>query len=229
MFDIKNTFTHIAICASYKNTLPVYLYNQWFVYTGHNRQNQKKLLIQYGKQVLSLCKVHYIFIKAFEIWRTTIRINQDYVREIWKHVHEQICQRGDHKWAQIKSECWIDISMHWQLVPKVEHDTLHGPLTRYVKLWVAHAPGMPRTFSPLRVSDTDMHHGTWVTHVPWFMPGSLASSFLWSRWRGKRSGIPGACTGRNFTYLVTVPWPNTTNSFCSYSTHWGLNKMVNIL
>ena len=26
--------------------------------------------------------------------------------------------------------------------------TRHGPLTRYVKLWVVHAPGMPGTFSP---------------------------------------------------------------------------------
>ena len=32
-----------------------------------------------------------------------------------------------------------------------------------------------------------MHHGTCVTHVPWCMLGSLTSSFLWSRWRGKRS------------------------------------------
>ena len=38
-----------------------------------------------------------------------------------------------------------------------------------------------------RVSDTDMHHGTCVTHVPWCIPGSLTSGFLWSRWRGKRS------------------------------------------
>ena len=47
---------------------------------------------------------------------------------------------------------------------------------------------MPGTFlaSP-RVSDTDMHHGTCMTHVPWCMPGSLTSGFLWSRWRGKHS------------------------------------------
>ena len=32
-----------------------------------------------------------------------------------------------------------------------------------------------------------MHHGTCVTHVPWCIPGSLTSNFLWSRWRGKRS------------------------------------------
>ena len=65
---------------------------------------------------------------------------------------------------------------------------IHGPLTRYVKLRIAHAPGMPGTFSsPPRVSDPDMHHGTCVTHVPWCLPGSLTSSLLWIRWRGKRS------------------------------------------
>ena len=43
----------------------------------------------------------------------------------------------------------------------------YGPLARYVKLRVAHAPGMLGTFSPPPwVSDPDMHHGTCVTHVP---------------------------------------------------------------
>ena len=64
----------------------------------------------------------------------------------------------------------------------------HGPLARYVKLWVAHAPGMSGTFSPpSRVSDPDMHHGTCVTHVPCCMPRSLTGGFLWRRWQGKRS------------------------------------------
>ena len=37
----------------------------------------------------------------------------------------------------------------------------HGSLARYVKIRVAHAPGMPETFSPpTRVRDPDMHHGT---------------------------------------------------------------------
>ena len=64
----------------------------------------------------------------------------------------------------------------------------HGPLARYVKLRVAHAPGMPGTFSPPPgVSDPDMHRGTCVTHVPWCMTGSLTSGFPLSRWRGKRS------------------------------------------
>ena len=47
---------------------------------------------------------------------------------------------------------------------------------------------MPGTFSPPpQVSDPDMHQDTCVMHVPWCMPGSLTSGFLYSRWRGKRS------------------------------------------
>ena len=44
------------------------------------------------------------------------------------------------------------------------------------------------TFSPPpRVSNSNVHHGTCVTHVPWCMPGSLTSGFFWSWWRGKHS------------------------------------------
>ena len=32
-----------------------------------------------------------------------------------------------------------------------------------------------------RVSDPDMRHGTCVTNVPWYMPGSLTCGFIWSR------------------------------------------------
>ena len=43
----------------------------------------------------------------------------------------------------------------------------HGPITRYVKLNVAHELGMQGTFCPPPlVSDPDMHHGTCVMHVP---------------------------------------------------------------
>ena len=102
-------------------------------------------------------------------------------------------------------ECFFKVRDSWILLPTsiaiVNHDTfdephpvnlyaflLNGPLTRYVKFRVPHAPGMPGTFSPTpRFRDPDMHHGTCVTHVPWCMPGSLTSDFLWSRWRGKRS------------------------------------------
>ena len=78
---------------------------------------------------------------------------------------------------------------------------------RYVKLRVAHAPGMPGMFfPPPRVSNLDMHHGTCVTHVPWGMPRSLNSGFLWSRWGENVPGIPSACTTCNFTHLARGPY-----------------------
>ena len=89
------------------------------------------------------------------------------------------------------------------------------PLARYVILRVARAPGMPGTFSPPPlVSDPDMHHGTCVTHVPWCMPGSVTSGFLWSRWLGNVPGIPGACATRNFTHLVRGPWLTNVLQIC---------------
>ena len=80
----------------------------------------------------------------------------------------------------------------------------HGPLARYVKLRVVHAPGMLGTLSPpTRVSDPDMHHGTCVTHLSWCMPGSPTSDFLWSRWRGK----PSRCVHNPlFAYPIRGPW-----------------------
>ena len=83
------------------------------------------------------------------------------------------------------------------------HGKLNGPIARYVKLRVAHAPGILGTFfPPPRVCNPDMHHGTCVTHVPWCMPGSLTSSCLWSRWRGKRSRHSWRMPTRNFTFMA---------------------------
>ena len=60
---------------------------------------------------------------------------------------------------------------------------------------------------PPRVSDSDMHHGTCVTHLPWCMAGSLTGGFHWSLWREKRSRhsqhMRNIC---NFAYLVRGPW-----------------------
>ena len=86
------------------------------------------------------------------------------------------------------------------------NDWVHnGPLARYVKLRAAHAPGMLGTFSPpLRVSDPDMHHGTCVMYVPWFISGSLTSGFRWSRWRGERSRHSWRM--RNPQFYVSGKW-----------------------
>ena len=41
--------------------------------------------------------------------------------------------------------------------------------------------------SPPPVSDPHMHHGTGLRPVPWCMPGSLTSGYLWNRRWGKCS------------------------------------------
>ena len=92
----------------------------------------------------------------------------------------------------VLKSCWVmvfGIGENPAAVPFCDEPLVHYvPLARYAKLRAVHAPGMPGTFSPTpRVSDPDMHYGSCVTHVPWCLPGSLISGFLWNRWRGKRS------------------------------------------
>ena len=76
---------------------------------------------------------------------------------------------------------WVAMAWLKDRSPGYSYD---GPLSRKVKLRVAHALG---TFSlPPRVSDPDMHHSTCMMHVPWCAQGSLTGGFLWIWWRGKR-------------------------------------------
>ena len=97
----------------------------------------------------------------------------------------------------------------------------NGPLASYVKLWVAHAPGMPGTFSPPpRVSDPDMHHGTCVTHVSWCMPGSLSSGFLWSRWRGERSRYSRRTRNPQFYVSGKRSMPSRYLNECRHFDKW---------
>ena len=82
----------------------------------------------------------------------------------------------------------------------------HGPLTRYAKLRLAHAPRIPGTFSPSLTSKetarlrSRMHHGTCVTHVLWCVSVSQTRG-VWEN----IPGIPGACATCNFAYLVRGP------------------------
>ena len=77
----------------------------------------------------------------------------------------------------------------------------HGPLDKYVKLrmpWECRERFPRHRFQrkPL-VSDPGIHHGTWVTHVPWCMSRSLT--------RGGGENVPGACATGDFAYLARGP------------------------
>ena len=114
-----------------------------------------------------------------------------------------------------------------------------GPFVGYVKLRpVAHAPAMPRTFSPPpRVIDPDMLHDTCVTHVSWCMPGSITSDSLWSRWREKRSRHSRCMRNPQFYLIGKRPmatvdgWHNLFNHMAIHrqtpgylQVQWGLNS-----
>ena len=63
------------------------------------------------------------------------------------------------------------------------------------------------------VSDSGMHHGTCVTHVPWCMSGSLTGGG-----GGNVPGIPGACATLHFTYLARGPWGQQRILSCCFQT-----------
>ena len=103
----------------------------------------------------------------------------------------------------------------------------HGLLSDTVKLRVAHAPG---TFSPPpRISNPDMHHGMCIMNVRWCMLGLPTSSFLWHRWRGKRSHHSRRMRNRQFYVsgkrpmsmakpMMTVNWAfSLRTNFCEIS------------
>ena len=126
---------------------------------------------------------------------TVCSIQRQRKRQISPHYWSFNMSRRIHSWlvnapvtdgfpSQMASKC----GNRFHAMTSYHDKGRHGPFARYIKLRVAHAPGMPGTFSPPpRVDNPDMHHGTCITHVPWCMPGSQTSGFLWSRWRGKRS------------------------------------------
>ena len=64
----------------------------------------------------------------------------------------------------------------------------HGPVTRCVKLWVAHAPGIPRTLSPPLTSEETYSYRS--RYASWHVRDARAVMHVRiakPRWRGKHS------------------------------------------
>ena len=82
----------------------------------------------------------------------------------------------------------------------------NGPLIKYVKLRLAHAPGMPETFSP---SLTSKETASWPSRA--VMHVGIANS----QWRGKRSRHSRSM--RNPQFYVSGKRPILWNCHCDIS------------
>ena len=101
---------------------------------------------------------------------------------------------------------------------------LNGPLARYVKLQVSHAPGMSGTISPPpRVSVPDVYHDTCVAHVLWSMPVIAIAVSFEVYGEGKVSRHSRCMHNPQFYVSVKRPmaFVSIVSSSCaSRSTHW---------
>ena len=90
----------------------------------------------------------------------------------------------------------------------------HGPLTRYVKLPVAHAPGMPGTFSPARgpwPSEIIMSHKIFIRLRHWHLftfsfNASIGHGGLWVSSSYRCIGYGQICIGQDtvrYTHFLT--------------------------
>ena len=79
---------------------------------------------------------------------------------------------------------------------------------------------------PQRFSDPDMHHCTCVTQMPWCMPGSLTSGFLWSPWPRKRSRH--SRRKRNQRFCASGKRLMASTKVLGFE-HWQLNSNSNLL
>ena len=153
-------------------------------------------------------RAHY---EVTVMWKIMMKMYVDICICDWLHVQESLPRR--HESLSFRESAAILIRNTGTVY------AFNGQLARYINLWVAHAPGMPGTFSPPPlVRYPGMHHVTCATHVPWCIPGSLISGLSWSRWREKHSWHsqrmrnPQFCvTGKRpitvvliFSFLVTI-------------------------
>ena len=139
-----------------------------------------------------------------------------YEDKVWRGMMKGLCNDYGKVFQQ-----YVFNHIYTWVVTRYPGGMTYASCARYATLRVTHAPAM--TFSPPPlVSDPDIHHGTCVTHVPWCIPGSLTSYFLWSRRRGKRSRRMYKCDA-TFIVGTLVHFYTLTN----YHPEYELNTTVN--
>ena len=154
----------------------------------------RRILIYMDWYPLSRCNV----VVTVKISRGTSSNAMMYFEHMFRYSETRFCMsNGSNYMYQLRIKCLL-LEQHACGMLKIAcfgygrqnifHCHLNGPLTRYVQLRVAHAPGIPGTFSPpptskettcwrSRNASQHVRHARAVMHV----------GFANSRWRGNRS------------------------------------------
>ena len=120
----------------------------------------------------------------------------------------------------------VEVTVVWNAIPLIWYlCDWHGPLTRYVKLWIMHTQGMPGTFSPpptlkkkTLVSDPGMHHGTCLARGP-FLPQDMPNVMYSFVWRDNCFTMKFYENWLYFPSWISIPWYQV--SWGHYGTHVG--------
>ena len=141
-----------------------------------------------------------------------------------------------HDWMPVRcnwAECCYYRPQYGQSISKYNHSLVSCQIRQIADCACV---GNARIVSlPPRVCDPDMYHGARVTHVPWYMSGSVTSSFLFEVGGGGNvPGIPIVCATRKFTFLVKGPyrWTYRCEVCSSYRSLLGIqyvDGMVNFV
>ena len=166
------------------------LYKDWNIHFIMRRIMGSLLCAQVGKLSLLFHKSGRLSLRLTLMLNKAVLLNVYKWATYWmtewkKYLHQTFISHSLETHTVIIYVCFL-ITDIWSCDKVISHGPQPWASCQIHKIGGAHAPGMPGTFSPSpQVSDPDMHHGTCVTHVPWCMPGSLTSGFLWNRRRGK--------------------------------------------
>ena len=144
----------------------------------------------------------------------TIIIKTTYtiIVQFWKYNHFAQTLVNHHYNPMSRLEWYSLLEQTWLCA--LRQGTTHGPLTRYIKWWVAHAQVMSGTFPPLPTSKEtasyrSRHASRHVCHAHILIHVGIVNP----RWRENIPGIPGACATCNFTYLAIGPLPTQQKAF----------------
>ena len=102
----------------------------------------------------------------------------------------------------------------------------NGPLTRYAKLWVAHAPGMPGTFFPPPTSkETASQRSRYASRHVSDARAVMHVGIANSRWWGKRSQHSRCMGNPQFTYLARGPCQNPQEEVVPKEYHYQQSQL----